>query len=253
MSQTWERVRPARLGVLDGLRAFAGGIGFVVGTPGVWGYALVPAGVVFMLGVVFLVLGIWGALHTGDALVGAPASFVGHVGFWLLKAVLLLVAVLLAALLALCLAQPLAGFALEAIVRAQERALTGRTTRSPGLLVALGRSVAITLLTLAVGLPVLTALFLVSLLFPPAALVTVPLKFLVCAWLLAWDFLDYPLSVHGLGLAARLRWVGRNFDAFTAFGLAWAGLVFLPFLVLLFLPMGVAGATRLVIGSSGNE
>jgi uncharacterized protein involved in cysteine biosynthesis len=44
-----------------------------------------------------------------------------------------------------------------------------------------------------------------------------------------------------------VRWVWRNVGAFTAFGLAWAGLVVIPGVVLLLLPMGVAGATRMVV------
>jgi CysZ protein len=100
---------------------------------------------------------------------------------------------------------------------------------------------------LLVGGPILAVLFLINLAFPPAALVTVPLKLLVCAWMLAWDFFDYPLGLRGLGVRARLRWVGRRFGAFTAFGLAWASLVVVPGVVLLLLPMGVAGATHLVV------
>ena len=41
-------------------------------------------------------------------------------------------------------------------------------------------------------------------------LVTVPAKFLVSSWLLAWDFLDYPLGVHGLAMGARVAWVFRR-------------------------------------------
>jgi hypothetical protein len=53
--------------------------------------------------------------------------------------------------------------------------------------------------------------------------------------------------MRGVGLEGRFAWVGRNFGAFTLFGLAWALLVVVPGVVLLILPMGVAGATRLVV------
>jgi CysZ protein len=79
--------------------------------------------------------------------------------------------------------------------------------------------------------------------------VTVPLKFLVGAWLLAWNFLDYPLSVRGCGVRHRLRWVFTHFGAVTAFGLVWAMLLIVPGIFLLILPMGVAGATRLVVAA----
>jgi CysZ protein len=102
-------------------------------------------------------------------------------------------------------------------------------------------------MALTIGGALLTILFLISFFFPPAAVVTVPLKFIVCGWMLAWDFIDYPLAMRGVGLEQRFAWVGRNFGAFTLFGLAWALLVILPGVVLLILPMGVAGATQLVI------
>jgi uncharacterized protein involved in cysteine biosynthesis len=65
--------------------------------------------------------------------------------------------------------------------------------------------------------------------------------------MLAWDFIDYPLAMRGVGLEARFAWVGRNFGVFTVFGVLWALLVIVPGVVLLVLPMGVAGATRLVL------
>ena len=65
-------------------------------------------------------------------------------------------------------------------------------------------------------------------------------------WLLAWNFLDYPLTLHGLGVRARLAWCLRNFSAFTMFGVTWALLLIVPGLFFFILPMGVAGATRLI-------
>ena len=43
-----------------------------------------------------------------------------------------------------------------------------------------------------------------------------------------------------------LRWCLRHFGAFTLFGVLWAGLCIVPGVVLLILPMGVAGATRML-------
>jgi len=236
-----------RAGVLDGLQAFAGGIGFVLTTPSVWGYALVPAAVMLVLACGLGALGIWGSLRTTDALLGQSSGFWAGVGGFLLNVLLVLVGVLAAVLLALGLAQPLSGYALDAIVRARERSLTGFNPPKPGALASFLLTARATLVLLLVGGPILAVLFLINLAFPPAALVTVPLKLLVCGWMLAWDFCDYPLGLRGLGVRARLRWVGRRFGAFTAFGLAWASLVVVPGVVLLLLPMGVAGATQLVV------
>jgi CysZ protein len=146
------------------------------------------------------------------------------------------------------LAQPLSVFSLEAIVRAQERALGGPNVTRLGLLESFLLSLGVAIFTVCVAVPIYALLFICALLFPPAAAVTVPLKILISAWLLAWNFLDYPLALRGLGLQARLRWIRDHATAFTGFGLAWAIVLVIPGMALLLLPMGVAGATRLVVG-----
>jgi uncharacterized protein involved in cysteine biosynthesis len=50
-----------------------------------------------------------------------------------------------------------------------------------------------------------------------------------------------------MGLSARLQWVGQHFGAFTLFGFLWAMVAVVPGIILLLLPMGVAGATRMVL------
>ena len=45
---------PRRLGFFDGLKAFFGGVGFIVGRPAMWGWALIPA---FVATLLFLGLG----------------------------------------------------------------------------------------------------------------------------------------------------------------------------------------------------
>lgn len=234
-------------GIAGGFKAFLGGIGFILTHPSVWIYALVPITMMFVLTLFFFGLGIWGTGYLNDWLFGEPEGTWGRIGIWIMKGTMYLAAFLVAVLLALGLAQPLSGFALEAIAHAQEHALTGRKSPKPSFLASLLGSVKVVLITSLAGSSILVALFVVDLIFPPVAIVTVPLKFLVCAWLLAWDFLDYPLGIRGLGFRARLQLVTRNFGAFSAFGIAWAALVFVPGIVLLLLPMGVAGATRLVL------
>ncbi|HEV3443464.1 MAG TPA: EI24 domain-containing protein [Gemmataceae bacterium] len=248
MSRDRAPLPPPRIGFVDGLRAFAGGIGFVMATPAVWGYALVPLALVLLLSCGLGGLGIWLVLRLGEAWI-EPISFGGHVGVVLLDTVLILAAVLFAVIVALGLAQPLSGFALAAIVDAQERALTGTTTPRPDLSSALWRAAWANLIPLALFVPVVIGLFFVGLLFPPAAVITVPLKFLLCSWFLAWNFLDYPLSLRNLGIGDSVGWFVRHFVAVTSFGIAWMLLAIVPGIVLLFLPMGVAGATRLVVRS----
>jgi CysZ protein len=235
--------------MIEGLSAVFGGMWFVIVTPRVWLYALVPA---LMLVILFCGLSSVATPGVGwvtEALIGIPEGFWGQFGGWILTVLLWVVAVLLAALLALVLAQPLSGFALEAVSRAQERALAGKYVTHSSFLTALWTSTRATLVMLLVGGIVNGGLFLVDFFFPPATVVTAPIQFLVGGLLLAWNFLDYPLSMRGLGVIARLRWSARHFEEFAVFGVVWAALLFVPGLFFLILPMGVAGATRLVVAA----
>src|SRR5262245_12982431 len=107
--------RPGAGGITGGLDAFGGGIGFVVGTPSVWGYAVVPVAMM-----VLLACGLSGAFIFGayKGLLGDLTESVDAASLWvrwLIVIGLSLAGFVLAALLALCLAQPLSGFALERI------------------------------------------------------------------------------------------------------------------------------------------
>jgi uncharacterized protein involved in cysteine biosynthesis len=68
---------------------------------------------------------------------------------------------------------------------------------------------------------------------------------------MAWNFLDYPFGLRGMGVRASFGWMSRHFGAVTVFGLTWWSLVIFPGAVLLLLPMGVAGATRMVVDVDG--
>ncbi|HTU92374.1 MAG TPA: EI24 domain-containing protein, partial [Gemmataceae bacterium] len=179
--------------------------------------------------------------------IGPDPGAWGQIGYWGLMIALVVVGFLAAVLLALSLAQPLSGFALESIAHAQEIALTGTTAPRASFFAVMASTTTAVVVALLIGGTLLAALVLTSFFFPPAAVVTVPLKLLVCGWMLAWDFIDYPLAMRGVSLEGRFAWVGRNFGAFTLFGVLWALLVVVPGVVLLILPMGVAGATRLVV------
>lgn len=236
-----------RVTLVSGLQAFAGGIGFVLATPRVWGYAMVPVGMFVLLFCGLMGLGIWGSYHFGNWLIRPDIGAWGEIGRWLLIIVLWVTAIVTAVLLALSLAQPLSGFALESIAHAQEIALRGSAAPKSSFFASMISTTKAVVVALLVGGTLLVMLFLISFFFPPAAVVTVPLKVVVCGWMLAWDFIDYPLGMRGAGLEARFAWVGRNFGAFTLFGVLWALLLVVPGMQLVILPMGVAGATRLVV------
>jgi CysZ protein len=201
----------------------------------------------------FTALGIWGAAEFSAILFGQDRGIWGSIGFWVLTVFLALIAFLFALVLALALAEPFSAFALDRISAAQQRALTGFAAESPPLHVAVWLSLVCVSFGIVLGGTALVALLAVDFFFPPAALVTVPLRILICSWMVAWNLLDYPLGRRRMGLLARLKWVGQHFGAFTLYGFLWAMLAVVPGIILVLLPMGVAGATRMVIWADTNS
>ncbi len=247
------RPRAAALGFFAGVRAFFGGIHFVATTPGTWGWAAVPVVVATILLGVTGAIAIWaGGLLTAHV-VGDPTSAWHAAGAWLFRAVVSLVALVFAFVLSISLAQPLSGFALDVLVRKQETALGGRTWPDGSVLGGILRSLRVTLTALALGLPVLALLALLTLLVPPLAIVTVPLKLVVTGLLAAYDFLDYPLSIRGEGVRGRLLFMRAHVWAVLGFGLSVAAVLLVPGLGLLVVPWGVCGATRLVVERDAGD
>jgi CysZ protein len=227
--------------------AFFGGVAWVARTPRLWPRAAVPVVTALVLIVAFADLGVRGAT------VGARRALGEGLGAGFVGVLLAAVAIVLAIVTGVALAQPLSGWALDGIVRARERALGVAGGPEPPWLSAMLGSLASAVLGLAVGVPVIVLLTLAAWVFPPAAVVTVPLKVVVAAVLLAWDLLDYPLASRGVGVGARLTWCARERGAVVGFGVA-ALLVFaVPGLGLLALPCGVAGAVQLVAGRRADQ
>jgi CysZ protein len=235
------------VGFFGGMGALFEGLGFVVATPAVWPLAVVPVLVALVLVGGCGALGIWGAIAFANHLVPGGSGALAAIGSFVLKLLLGAVAVALGGVVAMALAQPLSGFALERIARLQEQRLGGRAWPNEKLLPGMLRSMQVTFTALIFGLPILSLLFVVTFFFPPAAVVTVPLKFVVTALMIAWDFLDYPLSVRGTTVGGRLRFMGTHFTSVLGFGIASGCLLLVPGIGLLLLPVGVAGATRLVV------
>jgi CysZ protein len=231
---------------LDGLGALFGGVGFICGRPRNWGYASVPAVVAVVLtglfGAALVSLSVWASGKILDPSSGTAAE----VGLWILRVVFSLVAILLAGLLGLTLAQPVSGFALDELSRRQERELAqGREwPEAPG---AFFRSLRVTFFGLGFGVLTVLSLSVITFFIPIAGVVTIPLKFYVTALVVAWDLLDYPLGLRGLGVRARIRWFTEHLPSVSGLGLAAGALLLIPGLGLLLLPIGVAGATRLVV------
>lgn len=249
MTQAAPAGAPEAPGFLGGVRCFWSGLAFLVRTPSAWPLALVPTVVVVVLGAFFGFLAVtfvpsWvaGAWEQKAAIDGTMGSVIG-VGLQVLAT---LIAVLLSFLVAFSLAQPLSGPALEALVRRQEAELGAPTRPETPFATDVLRSLQSSLVGFLIGTPMLLVLLVVGLVFPPAQVVTIPLKALVVTTVLAWDLADYPLSVRGVGVRTRVAFLQRHFFAVLGMAGGVALLALIPCGVLLALPIGVAGATRLV-------
>jgi CysZ protein len=229
------------------IEAVGSGIGFILRTPVIWPWSLVPGAIMLLLLGSFCGFGIWGSAEFSAYIFGTDRHTWGSVGYWVLTALLIIISILIAILLALVLTEPLSAFALDKIVHAYQKQVLGHSPPSPPLPIVIWISLRAIGFGLLLGGAALAALLTVNFFFPPATVVTVPAKFMVCSWMLAWSLLDYPMVQRRQGICARLRWVFRHFGAFTLFGMIWAGIAVVPGIVLVLLPMGVVGATDLVI------
>jgi CysZ protein len=238
------------LGFFAGVRALFGGVGFVMSTPSAWGWAMIPVAVATLLFGCGGALAIWGGSALSERIVGDVAAHGwGALGMWALRILFWALGVILAFAISMSLAQPLSGFALDALARKQELALGGQTWPDQPLVASAFRSLRVSLTGLFIGLPILAVLALTTVFVPPAAIVTLPLKFVVTGLLTAYDLLDYPLSLRGEDVSSRLRFIRANFPAVLGFGVAAAALLLIPGAALFLLPFGVAGAARLVKAS----
>jgi len=230
---------PPIVGFARGFMAPISAAKHVLGTPRAWPFAAVPA-IVFAALETGVVLASWQYLKPWvEQSVGG-----GKVG-WLLSVLSVLALAVLGWWLSLQLAQVLSAPALERIVGIVERDL-GAPERAPlGFFTELLCGLRATALSLAVTLPLIVGLTLLELVASPLAVVTTPLKLLIAALGLAWSMFDYPLTLRGMGVSARLHFATRHFSAVLGFGVAIFLVFWVPCFIVLMLPVGVAGATRL--------
>lgn len=238
--------RAQRPGFGAGLQAFFGGVGFVVRTPAVWPLALVPMVIAVVLTGALATAGIAWVPGWVAGIIGPPGGTMGSVLGWLAQFAAAVLAVVLAFVIGFGLAQPLSGPVLERLVRRVEATLGAPAWPPTSTLEDIARSLQTVVVGYAFALPLLATLFVIGLVFPPAAVVTVPLKVLVTAMMLAWDACDYPLSIRGVSVGTRVAFMKRNAAAMVGFGAALVVVGLVPCLLLLVLPGGVAGATRLI-------
>lgn len=230
-----------------GVISLFSGLRFVVTTPSVWPLAMVPVVIVIVVTIVVGALGFELLPRWILPLLGPSAEKAHGALKIVVKVVVLGLSVGLGTLLGFVLAQPLSGTALEKIVRRMEATMGVPPWPETSFLQEIWRSIEGLLLTTALLLPLLGTLFLIGLVFPPAAIVTMPLKLLVTAVMLAWDLCDYPLSIRGMAIRPRIALLRRHLVAVLGFGLGLSLLCLIPCGLLLALPVGAAGATRLIV------
>jgi len=229
----------------DGAFAIFRGLGFLWRTPASWPFAAVPVVICTLLCVLAIggsilfvprwLAAIWPGLDR--TLGGFGAGVVEFLG--------ILTAAFVGVLVATFVTPPLSAPALERLVMLRERELGVPPRPAAGLLREFWCAIQAQLLAVGMVGPLLAVLWMITWVFPPSAVVSVPLKLLVLALAVAWSLLDYPLSLRGLGIAERFALMRRGIASVLGFGSALALLFAVPLLPLLLLPAAVAAAAEI--------
>jgi len=239
---------PKRPGFGAGLRALFEGYRYLLRTPDIWPLAIVPIVVALVLSVIFGVLAVKGALWLVATYLGRnePSTY-WAITLAIIRFLVGLLALAVALFLAFALGKPLSGPILERIVRRVSKDLGAPDWPTPTLVQDVFRSLQSSLVAIVFTLPFLVPLVAIGIIFPPAAVVTTPLQYVVTAFGAAWDFCDYPLSIRGTPVAERIEFVRRNKGAVAGFALGLGLLPILPCTLILVLPAGVIGAAHLTV------
>jgi uncharacterized protein involved in cysteine biosynthesis len=152
-------------------------------------------------------------------------------------------------IIALITAQPLSSPALESLVRAQERDLKYPTRPEESFWASVCRSIRVAVISMVTSFSIFIILTLTELFLPPAVIITTPLKFLATGFIIAYDIIDYPLSLHLFGVKERTPWFRHYLWTTLGFGLSMELIFLIPGAFFLLLPAGVCGATRLVVAA----
>ncbi len=230
----------------DGVRALRDGAGFVRQRRGAWPAAAMPGVIALVLSALlvwlsFDRLGPW----LSQVLLPEVSSWYGQGAKtalrWLASAIAAYFSLLFAVLVTPMLSAP----ALEHLVRLQEAALGAPERPQHSIWYELRCGIEAQLVALGLFAPVWLVLWLLSALLPVLAVLLVPLEALLVALALAWNLLDYPLSLRGVRARARLGLLRRHPGPVLGFGLAFALASCVPGAGLVLLPIGVVAATRL--------
>jgi CysZ protein len=230
-----------------GMFALAHGLSFLRRTRSSWPLAAVPMVVCAVLCSLALAGSIEGIPRLLLALWPGLANTLGHFGAGVVRFVTTLLAALLGLFLAAFLTPPLSAPALDRLVLVRERDLGVPPRPAAGFFRELGCAVQAQLLSVAVFAPMLAVLWVIAWAFPPALIVTLPLKALTLSAMFAWSLLDYPLSLRGLAAKQRLALLRTGWPRVLGFGAVLALVFAVPFFPLLFLPAAVAAAAEIAV------
>jgi CysZ protein len=243
------RTKSSPPGFLNGIIAPFQGFHFILTHPSTWLRALIPALIFTILLFTFAIPGIWGMHLLTNRLMQKHTTRWIHFGLWLFRIVLYIVAMFLSLIFAFIIAQPLSAPALESLVRAQENQLKYPNRPEEGFCSSVWRSIRVAIVSIIISLCIFIILTITEFFLPFAIIITTPLKFIVTGFILAYDIIDYPLSLHLFGVRERTPWFKHYIWATLGFGLAMEAIFFIPGAFLLLLPAGVCGATILVVAA----
>lgn len=217
------------------------GVAYVVRRPALWKYFAAAVAVNLALFVVLVVL----FIHYRADLVAAimPAKFPEWLRAtlgWILTAVVAIAGLFLFTVVGNIVAAPFLD------------AMTERMLGDLGETLPPSRGVARALLRALVNQSLKLLFFgviqglLLLLLVTPVAFLHPPLSGILAVLFLGFEYIDYPLDARRVGVPGRFAWLGRHLPQGLGFGLILFGVLWIPLLGYLFLPLAVAGAALLV-------
>jgi CysZ protein len=170
---------------------------------------------------------------------------------WVLRVLALVLGFAVSVVLTIALANVIAAPFNDALSEQVELRETGQPSAAFSLsrvLRDVGRTLRIELTKLLVYVAVLGPLFVLSWLFPgPGQLAYTVFASLFTVVYLALDYIDWPASRRGYGMRQRIAMLKVRPMLTLGFGAAVAVCLFVPLLNLLFMPLAVAGGTRLFL------
>lgn len=247
------RTKSSSPGFLTGVMAPFQGLYFILSHPSTWLRALVPSCIFIILFILLLIPGIWTMNLMTNYLFEKYSSRWIHGGLWLLRLLLYVLTICFSFVISMILAQPLSSPALESLVREQERQLKYPNRPEEAFCASIWRSIRVALVSIFLSIVIFLSLTLIELLLPPAILITTPLKIISTAFILGYDLIDYPLSLHFFGVRERTPWFRHHYCSTLGFGLAMEIIFLVPGGFLVLLPAGVCGATILVVKAERSK